>query len=180
MSTKKAVLAAAIKGARTAAGFHTSTDFAKKLDVDPSTVSRWENAKDNKWPTMGHMDKAIGLLGPAGQESVLLAYFAGNSNFISVLNRAGQEEPEIDDTPGEVKVILDRMARLAVENKETLQFITMAGRMMFRPKPPVADAEAGNRIRRVFLALAEMMKYSPGISSNEHEALERVSRRNEA
>ncbi len=179
MITKKAVLALALTGARTAAGFHTSTDFAKKLGVDPSTVSRWENAKDDKWPTMGHMNKAIGLLGPAGQESVLRAYFTGNSHFISVLGRQA-EELEIDDTPGEVKVILERMARLSSENKETLQFITMAGRMMFRPKPPIADAEAGNRIRRVFLALAEMMKYSPGISSNEHEALERVSRRNEA
>ena len=180
MSTKKAVLAAALKGARTAAGFHTSTDFAKKLDVDPSTVSRWENSKDNKWPTMGHIDKAIGLLGLAGQESVMLAYFAGNPNLVSVLNRTSQEVPEIDDTPPELRLILERLGRLAVENKETLQFLTMAGRMMFRPKPPAADAEAGKRVRRVFLALAEMMKYSPGISANEHEALERVSRRNEA
>ena len=103
MITKKAALAAAIKGARAAAGFHTSTDFAKKLDVDPSTVSRWENTKDDKWPTMGHMNKAIGLLGPAGQESVLRAYFTGNSHLISVLGRKG-EEPEIDDTSGDDEI----------------------------------------------------------------------------
>lgn len=214
---KKTRYAQALLAARQAAGFEAAKDFAKKLGVDASTVSRWENGNDDKWPTPGHLDKAISLLLPEGKSAVLHAYFHENKEILSAIQPAKPAKPEgesmvgrieeleterdqalqivaemqaaVANTPPEISAILEHFRRFC-DVPECLSFLTVAGRVMFRA--PVHgengdsdrknvsgnEQDAGKRIRRIFLAFSECMKKSPGVSANEHAALERLTAKN--
>lgn len=179
--SRKAKFAAVMAATRAEAGFATPAALSDRLKVSRPTVLRWEStdAKHGAMPSLGQLDKYLSLLSPDARLKVLQAFFAGYPRVAEYLGIP--EEPEIDDTPPELRAILERVRRQAIENKETRDFLTMTGRIGFRPCEPTADhhPQAKKRIRTLMLLFAKFLRVCPGLTTIEYQAVDAVVERNE-